>query len=350
MKNCSVCLLFFLILPFFSFAQIAKKNTIFDGGITGIANDLNISNRVEWDIRATPSILYFLSDDFAVGGQLTAGATPDDGGIAGFTLASRYYFGVVESQALFMTLDAGFERFDVTTTWRGNIGIGYDYFLTRSIALETIFSFGFARPKNKFFATNPNQLRMNLGTGIKVFFDRSFDYYKDRAVVLHQGNFFIGGSFAGLEIVKVKQERNNGHTFTIRPNIGYFLTTKLLLGTTFTYFKNKAEIGAFKITQIGLTGFARYYLTSNANRGILFVEMGTGFNKRKGQFSNFNGQTIDYEYPTAPTYYGKIGIDFFFTPKVALESKIGFERDAWQDDFVIKQGLLDVSLQFFLGK
>ena len=341
--------LFFLLIPTICLGQIAKKNTIFDGGIRVVANDLNVSNRVELNSLASPSILYFFSDVFAMGGQLKVGGTPDTGGITGITLSSRYYFGVLEEQALFLTGDVGFERFSATTTWRGNIGLGHNYFLTRSIALETVLNFGFVRPKNTFFVTTPNQLRMNLGTGIKIFFDRRFDYYKDRTVVRHRGNFFIGGSFVGLEIVKVKQERNNGHTFNINPNIGYLLTDKLLIGTAFRYFRNKTGFGDFKTTQLGITGFAKYYLTSNLNRGILFVELGAGANKTKGQFVE-NGRTLDFDNPAFPIYYGNIGIDFFFTPRAAVSSKIGFEREVRNDTFTLKQGVLDVSLQFFLGK
>ena len=343
--------LFLLLgLPMITFGQIAKKNTIFDISANVIANDQNISDRIELNSLATPKVLYFFSDNFALGGQIIVGAVPDKGGIAGFRLDSRYYFGVIESQALFLTGDIGFNRFDVNTTWKGNIGLGLNYFLTRSIALESVFSFGFTKIKNPFFETPPNELRMNLGAEIKVFFDRSFDYYKDRTSVLKRGIFLIGGSFGGLEIVKVDQERNNGSTINLVANFGYFLTKRLLTGTQFVYFRNKASVGSTNTSQLKLTGFLRYYLTSNKNRGILFVEFGRGRVKRKEPFTTITGGIEVIALPTSTINYGSIGIDFFFTPRIAIESKLGYEWDKGNYFFQEQQGFLDVSLQFFLGK
>lgn len=350
MKNQLSYAFLLLCLPIMTVGQIAKNNTIFDGGIRVIANDENVSDRVELNSLATPNVLYFFSDKLAIGGQLTFGSIPDFGPIAGIKLDGRYYFGILDNQALFLTTDVGFTRFDATNTWRGNAGLGFDYFLTRSIAIESILSFGFTRYDNTFFETLPNELRMNIGTSIKIFFDKDFDYYKDRESVLRRGNFFIGGSFAGLEVIKVKQARNNGSTINIRPKFGYFLLKRLLIGTELSYFRNKASIGSANTSQVGMTGFLRYYLTSNANRGILFVELGRGRLKKKEPLPIRPGLVEVIKLPTSTISYGAIGIDFFFTPRVAIETKIGYDID--KAGFFDRQteGLFDVSLQFFLGK
>lgn len=100
------------------------------------------TNNVSFNI--SPNLAYFVSDNFAFGGQVDLGISKAKGSDARFNFGlqplARYYFTKQEKNGIFGQATVGFEGASVagtsTTGLTFSIGAGWNYWLNKSVALE----------------------------------------------------------------------------------------------------------------------------------------------------------------------------------------------------------------------
>jgi len=133
---------------------------------------------------------------------------------------------------------------------------------------------------------------------------------------IEKGNWLVGGA-ASFSSIKYDDAAESNTTYSIAPNIGYFLTKNLALGVDFTFSsptKNYIFIGAHP--------FARYYLKNNYFQAKYLTNTATSYSERGFDLS--------------------VGRAFFLKQKVALEPELYYKRlKGWfnHSDFGMRLGL-----------
>ncbi|MBW1294269.1 outer membrane beta-barrel protein [Aquimarina litoralis] len=161
-----------------------------------------------------------------------------------------------------------------------------------------------------------------------------------------------------------------GHNFSLIPEIGYFVSNRIMTGIKIGFISSKAEshdIDEFEYTSKGKgysAGlFGRYYF-SPKKRVSLFMELDAGYRKIKSDFDRVssiddptaNSNTNEnYNLTAAP------GINIFINKNLSLTSRIGsigysYRKDSFDnsdgDIWINKREGIDASISldnFFFG-
>lgn len=339
-------LLLFLLLSLTqsSYAQLAKGNVIVDGKISAIVASNNLGSGKDAAFTASPSALIFFTDKLAIGGELRFGLGSATTTITGMELKMRQYLVTDPTYGWFFTADAGFRRFEATTFIDVNAGFGLDLFVHPNLALSNTLTLGFERKNNNFIVDNPDNVRINFGSGLKFFFNRADYFLEQFAPNIYPGKIFLGASFGNVQLLREKGKTFQNISFS--PNFGFLLTNRLLLGANFNYNSQASLVQPTTLKSISGTGFARYYVTPLNRRVICFAEVGAGISKMTSTIEN-RGRIIKDVSERNPITYGNLGTDWFITPLIAMESTIGLNITRFET-VTSKLFIYEIGLQFFL--
>lgn len=344
---------FYLFISLFfisgtAFAQIAKSNLIIEGGASlqfiqnKIENVGSFGERSEEEVFITisPTITYFTSDRFAIGGGIIVTSIANTGTNFGLSGNARFYLSSDEVSGWFLKTQLGFLTGSNSDQFYGDVGLGWDVFLSPNLALESTMSIGFSDTDDIV----GNLVQFQVGTGLKFFFDRFPEVLSDnRNEVIQKGNAFYGLSSGS---VLLSRRNNTTQTFVnLMPSFGKFATDNLLLGALIN-LTNQSGNG-FTFFTIETTPFIRYYLNPAGKKLVPFGEIGGGLNFRYigGDFVPNQNQT-----ETSPIIFGNIGVNYFIRPTIAFEVKVGYRNTKLSD--MAKQNRIGLTLgfQFFMDR
>ncbi len=341
MQKKSGLLFLFSLVATITFAQIAKRNLIIEGGASlqlintksdGIGGSSSLSETV---FVATPKITYFISDRFAAGGGLTIGTLAGTGANFGINLNGRFYLSNDSNSAWFLKADLDYLNESAFNQFSAAGGLGWDIFLTKNIALESSITVGFTE-SNEFVTSSNAQFL--LGTGLKFFFDRMPEELpEDGNAIIRKGNGFMGVTSGSILL-----NRRNNATITsinLAPQFGKFVSDRLLFGALVNVSNFSA--GGFNRFGIEATPFLRYYLNPEGKKFVPFGEIGGGIS-----FNYLNGDIIPNGNQTRsdPIALAGVGVDYFIRSNVAVEIKANY-RYTKIDDF-FKQNNIGFSIGF----
>ncbi len=302
--------LFFLFLGAVStssFGQLSHRNFIIDGNAA--AQLFTANGDTDLIITGTPTLSYFMSDNFVIGGGIQLANVIGTGSSFGLNGTTRYYFSNQATNAWFAVGNIGFLTGSGLNIFTGNVGIGLDLFLSPNIAFENTLSIGF---RNDEVLLN-NALVFQLGTGFKFFFDRKPEGSENgRNGILKKGSLFLGMTAGNIEIST--QNGAKSSILSLSPNIGKFINDNWVLGVNASLL-NQAFLG-FNNFSVTALPFLRYYPNAGEKRAILFGEVGAGI-----RLESFTGNRIINETTTNPTFMAGIGLNYFLRPTVAFEIK-----------------------------
>lgn len=331
--------LFYLFLATVSnplFGQLSHKNLIVEGSAT--TQLFLTNNNTEVLLIATPTLSYFVTDKFVVGGGIqlvAASATNTSFGLNG---KARYYFSNQAYNAWFAESNFGFLSGAGLNSFIGNIGIGLDLFLSPNIALEHTLSVGF---QNESGVLN-NALVFQLGTGLKFFFDRMPEGSEDgRNGILQKGSLFLGMTAGNIQIISQNGARRSN--ISLSPSVGKFLTNNWVLGANAT-IQNQA-LNGFNSFNLEALPFLRYYTNAKEKRAILFGEIGAGI-----RLESFSGNRVVNQTEINPTILAGVGLNYFLRPTVAFEVKGSYNYYKQSTIFKVNAIGINFGFQFFFRK
>jgi len=345
MINKSILLFLFSLIASITFAQIAKRNLIIEGGANlqlintkteGFGGDVS---ETEGLFFATPQVTYFISDRFAAGGGLIiASAASSSFGING---NARFYLSNQPSSAWFLKAEIGYFSNSTFNQISGNAGLGWDIFLSPNVALESTMTIGFTET-NEFLGGSNTQFL--IGTGLKFFFDRlPEELPEDRNVIIQKGNSFLGLTSGSIRLSR----RNNVTTsfVNLMPQFGKFVSDRILFGSLFD-LTNQSGSG-FNFFSIDATPFIRYYLNPAGKKFVPFGELGGGISLViiNGDFIP-NGNSTE----TNPIFFANIGFDYFIRSNVAIEIKADYRFTQQNDFFKLNTFGINVGFNFFIDR
>jgi hypothetical protein len=132
-----------------------------------------------------------------------------------------------------------------------------------------------------------------------------------------KGNWMVGGSgnFTSYEGKDSNGEvSNKGFGMSIRPNLGYFLVDKFVVGSGIGFSFSKQE-GYNKSSSFSVSPFVRFYFLKPENKVNLLAEANYNFSQ------NFNDGVHDGNY----NGYGfKVGPVIYFNNSVGLEITLDY--------------------------
>lgn len=318
------------------FSQLGHRNLIIEGAAS---TQLLIENSdSEFLIAASPTISYFLTDKFVVGGGVQFAAIPGTGTNFGLNATTRYYFSNQANNAWFAEGNLGFITGGGLDIFTGDIGLGLDLFLSPNIALENTLAIGFQKEKDIL----GNTIVFQLGTGLKFFFDRMPEGSADgRNGVLQKGSLFLGMTAGNIQLLSRNNVQNN--TVTLSPNIGKFLSNNWVFGVNMM-LQNQSFNGA-NFFRLEALPYLRYYANAGEKRAIPFGEIGGGM-----QLTTISGDRIINQTATNPVVFAGVGFNYFLRPTVAFEVKGSYSYFRQADFFDINAISINFGFQFFLRK
>jgi hypothetical protein len=161
-----------------AFAQTEKGNWLLGGNASLNANTNSGSYTI---IQLSPLIGGFVANKFAVGASIPLSYYKDRyGKITSFGLMPfvRYYFATTEKYSLFGHAAFGFERATIkynsgyyygreqnSNSTSGIVGLGYTYFLNKSIGLEGLFNYNWIGGDN-------SDSNIGLNVGFQIYFGK----------------------------------------------------------------------------------------------------------------------------------------------------------------------------------
>jgi len=341
MQNKSVLIFLFSLVSTITFAQIAKRNLIIEGGVSlqfinskadGIGGSSSISETL---FIATPKVSYFISDRFAAGGGLLIGNILGTGGNFGINGNARFYLSSDSYNAWFLRADLDYLKDGDFNQFSAAAGLGWDIFLSPNVAIESSMTVGFT-DSNEFITSSNAQFL--LGTGLKFFFDRlPEELPEDRNAIIRKGNRFMGITSGSILL----NRRNNTTITTINlaPQFGKFVSDRLLFGSLVNLTNFGA--GGFNRFTVDATPILRYYLNPASRKFVPFGELGGGIS-----FTVISGDIVPNgnETQTNPIALGGIGVDYFIRSNVAIEIKANYRYTKITD--FIKQNNFGMSIGF----
>jgi len=347
MPNKSILLLLFSLVATLTFAQIAKRNLIIEGGaslqfINSKADGIGASSSAsETVFIATPKVTYFISDRFAAGGGLILGSIVGTGGSFGINGNARFYLSSNSLSAWLVKAEVDYLNGDGFNQFSAAAGLGWDIFLSPNVALESSITIGFT-DSNEFITSSNTQFL--LGTGLKFFFDRLPEALpEDGNLIIRKGNGFMGVTSGSILL-----NRRNNTTITsinLAPQFGKFVSDRLLFGSLVNLTNLSA--GGFNRFSLEATPFLRYYLNPAGRKFVPFGELGGGIS-----FTYVNGDIIPNgnDTQTNPVALAGVGVDYFIRSNVAVEIKANYRYTKIAD--FLKQNNIGVSIgfNFFMDK
>lgn len=151
------------------------------------------------------------------------------------------------------------------------------------------------------------------------------------SITLSNAQFFAGGNFnfntngGSIDNGTVKTEKTTFTNYNLSPKAGYIMSDNIWIGMQIGFGVNKSKTSGTpelinKVSQFGVTPFARYYALRN-NKFGLFAEgqLGLNFSSSKSESA---GTTTDGPKNTAISFSVFPGISFDISDKVTLEAQI----------------------------
>lgn len=142
---------------------------------------------------------------------------------------------------------------------------------------------------------------------------------------------------------------SNGISVYLRPNLGYFVTDDLALGSAVLlgYSKRKSQDISIQSTYVGLQPFVRYYFGEPAVTRV-FVQANTSLT-----YTHRSGLE-NYPYYSQPdsftdtSFGGGIGLVHFLTQQVGLEAQAGYRTNSYGLDTFSSGLSINFGLQIHL--
>lgn len=343
LRLCFICV---LIWPMLVQAQLTR-GTIYSSGygsnnIPGFANglaelSLNAGNDNDLlGLAIAPEFGLFVSDRWLLGSRLTIGSftIADRTGVGGFSLSpfARYYFNPQAHNNHFFA-NAQFDLSLSPGTLGANLGLGMTHFLAPGLGWDTYLAL--QRPD---FEINKN-LRLGLSSRLNIYLNKDLRTNRREALSgIQRGSVMIGGTNGGFSfgIQSARKGTSNISIFDIAPNLLYFFTDHLAVGTRLNLATNGND--NFNFTTFGIVPQVRYYF-AKAQHQLWFI--GSAY-----EFARFTGKLAeqDFEANTSSLNFGG-GLNSFLTPHLALELapnlNYNFERNTTRVG-------IDLGIQFFL--
>jgi hypothetical protein len=354
MKNVVLHLIFLLVLPLTLFGQLQKGTWLIGGRaavntpVISSVDNPDVDDQTYVSLQLAPRFGYFLSKRWMIGGGLFSSVTITDGEAGTLISISpevRYYFNPDHTtRNWFATLSDGFGA-GLSTGSGVNvrasiplIGVGVNQFLTPNVALEGLLSANFRNDENA----------IQLGLGLQFFLRPPGADTSAVKPALGKGTLLLGGS-AGIS----NQERDFWR-LEAAPNAGIFLTDRWVVGgainLSYSFLTSGSESRG---SLVGIIPFVRYYLNPNGGRSRWFLAADTGV--VLGKITREGGIVPNLNY-TGFLTSGKVGINHFLTPSLALEGTFGVHYADYEskDNLNLGSSTLrvggDFGLQFFLGR
>jgi len=136
-----------------------------------------------------------------------------------------------------------------------------------------------------------------------------------------KGDVFVSGSF-GFGSDK-SYDMNSGDllttsAFTIAPKVGFFVSENIAIGGKLGFGSSKVEIegvsGEFKVNDLTVGGFARYYFTPS-NQFSLFGDLGI-------DYMSTNYDSMDLKRSGVSAGLG-LGMNYFVSSNFSIEAGLG---------------------------
>lgn len=286
---------------------------------------------------------YFINDNFAVGGKIAIASFEND---INLDIGSniRYYLSIKEKSAWFLENNLNLNGIGGFLTFGGDFGVGLDYFVNSSFALETKLSAGWDK-RNGF---SNNQKLFTLGTGFKFFLNRNEETEITNGIIRRK-SILIGLSSSSLQFITTDGTNPNvaGNLFNVSltPSLAKMLTDQFAVGGQIGFLFQKSTSSDISYLSMDITPYARFYPNPIRKDRRFFFEGGAGLNITQLK-NGFFGR--DYS-NTAPIFFGGIGLNLFLAPSVALEFKGSYRRAEQFGNKINRLGI-DVGFQFFINQ
>ncbi len=167
----------FLMVSFTANAQLQKGNVLIGGDLAGF--DLGLNEGGTFFMSLTPKVAWFVKDNLALGGYVDLGLATAKGsgtnvnyGVGGL---GRYYFShadveVSRGTRFFVEANAGLQGVNTSGGNSTNgIGLGFGpglaYFVTPSVALETLLKYNGILG----FGSSSTSSRLQLNLGFQIY-------------------------------------------------------------------------------------------------------------------------------------------------------------------------------------
>lgn len=243
--------------------------------------------------------------------------------------AHRFYLEGRWERTQFAPIGAGqsTRRFNFAS---GILAIGYDFFLSEQLAIETQLDYYFLNRFKRFDdrdMTRPDFF--TIGAKLQYFFryrdhrqERLIDYRKS----LKKGTWFVGGQLR----LREHQQLRLFDIQKIEPEAGVFFRQNWALGTGFTY----NATAQYNTMSFGLNPFTRYYLNINRKKKI-YLDIHTGY---RLSFSRLTKE--EYVKSHGFNYGVAIGWSNFISKEVSFDIAYVFTRHFQYDQKLSKGGAL----------
>lgn len=295
-------------------AQIQKGDISLQGAI-GTGYQWSANDNMEgltWQIG--PSAAWMLSDHWLIGAAIGGNVNPaDDVGSDGFIGPfARYYFNPAATGNNYFVGTSANLAFGDVSSFDATLALGFNRFIAANLSLETTIGYTFGEDN---FRTNG----LSAGFGFRSFL--SGDDWRARkgaAGNLRQGGWLVGTSSAGF--VWTGDAINIG----ISPNVGYFLTDRLVLGLdggVNFWQNNRSSVTTMRSTTLSAQPFVRYYWPGNGQRLMPFGQFGVGYATTQFESEGF----FDVSSNRLSTH-ARLGANLFLAPNVAFELSLDLRR------------------------
>lgn len=235
----------------------------------------------------------------------------------------------------------------------GDLKFGLTQLLNQSIALDSYL--GVSRG-GVFGQTGTSLL---LGTQMSVYLTKERYHQRFQSSSgIQQGTIMLGGTSSALNWNPAGEKNFNTERFSlaISPNVYYFFTNQLAVGTgvTLTHdsFSLKSDDDSFSssstATQIAVTPQVRCYLSDPGARQQWFLSTGVAFTRQqiKSEFLLPGTQSIFDETTDRTEWALGAGLNSFITPHLALELGPNLRYEIGGDSYRLG---FDIGLQYFVG-
>ncbi len=318
-RHSALCALFALVCLPLAQAQLTKGTWVVplsNLASASVEEEAPGSSSNFWSAGIHPKVGYLFSHRFLAGAALRAAV----GGVSGeiqtdFDLLpfARYYFNPLAKRFhVFGEVEmADWDHFTA------NVGVGLNYFLAPGIGWETRLS----SPLTDGFR------EVGLSSGLTLYFDPQAR--KNWSAVqsgIGRGTLLLGSTFVN----RISNLNAGRFRIGLTPQIGYFLTDRLVLGASVGYYYTRSRFTFPERTVdtkiVQLSPLLRYYLTSGPRRGQWFVEAQPTW---QWLSSRSTAAAIPDEKGWQFGFNAGAGVNLFLTKNVALE--LGLRYEDWPD-------------------
>ena len=349
-----------------SVGQALKKGTVVLRGSGILTHNFNSSASIfasgnPFSANLSPSVGFFLSNRLLLGMSVSANyinRSSINGNFSQVTLNpelfGRYYFAPedVSPFKFYVTssLRYGPILFGQGTSFlkgsRITAGGGMDIFLSSNVVLTNQATFSYLANNSDF-----HNYTYSLQTSLMLFITRN-NLEKEEWTGPGKGAFMIGGSTGGLSritLINKTTEFNEWTTtsFALSPNVGYFFTDRLMLGTGLSLgfsfsesvvpnFIGTTPSGASIIEpresqhrsiNYSVIPFIRYYINSVQSQWRWFTQLDANFSRNTSQQDKGSSYSYNSKLSLA------IGANFLFNEHAAFEMSLGFDAYNSQGSF-----------------